>query len=101
MSSKSIKPSSTLRNDYNKVSSYCRETGEAVHITLNGSSDTVIISEEKYNEFLEQKMLLDLYETLGFDVSEKLLEAEKEHLLDTPKKELGSLLDELNKYLEE
>jgi len=43
-----IKPSTYLRNDYNKVSKMVRETAEPMYITRNGVGDTVIMSIEAF-----------------------------------------------------
>jgi len=51
-----IKPSTTLRHDYRKISAMAHETGEPIYITKNGEGDIVIMSFEAF-EKLKQKML--------------------------------------------
>ena len=60
-----IKPSTSLRNEYNDISMYCKETNEPVYLTKNGEGDLVVMSIEAYTH--REKML---------DLREKLLEAE-------------------------
>ena len=57
-----IRPSSDLRNHYSEISRQCRESKEWVHITVNGRSDTVIISEA---EFRQMRSELELLHMLG------------------------------------
>lgn len=45
-----IKPSSALRNNYNAISAYARETREPVFITVNGEGDGVFMSLEAYEK---------------------------------------------------
>ncbi len=44
-----IRPSEDLRNDYNSIIDYCKETNESVFITKNGHGDAVILSMESYD----------------------------------------------------
>ena len=43
-----IKPSTSLRNQYNEISEYCKATGEPVYLTKNGEGDLVVLSIEAY-----------------------------------------------------
>jgi len=38
-----IKPSAAIRQDYNKISKFCKETGEPVFLTKNGEGDLVVM----------------------------------------------------------
>ena len=57
-----IRPISTLRNNANEISEFCRREREPVYITKNGTGDMVIQNIEEYER---QQMLLSLYGKLG------------------------------------
>lgn len=50
-----IASSTSLRNDYTKVSAAAHETGEPIFITKNGESDLVVMSHEAFEA--REKML--------------------------------------------
>ena len=57
-----IRSSTDLRNNYNEISSFCRESREPVFITKNGLGDLAVMSMELFDEFnsrLELYRLLD------------------------------------------
>ncbi len=56
-----IKSSTDLRNNYNEISTFCRERREPVFITKNGQGDLAVMSMEVY-EMLSGK--LELYRLL-------------------------------------
>jgi len=56
-----IKSSTDLRNNYNEISTFCRESREPVFITKNGQGDLAVMSIETY-EMLNGK--LELYQLL-------------------------------------
>ena len=45
-----IRPSADLRNKYNEISKQCRETREAVIITVNGRGDTAVLGLQDYRQ---------------------------------------------------
>ena len=58
-----IKPSTTIRQDYNGFSKYCHEIDEPVILTRNGEADLVVMSHEAYRRMearikLQSKLLL-------------------------------------------
>lgn len=71
-----IKPSTTIRKDYNGFSKYCHELDEPVVLTRNGEADLVVMSHDAFRRMearikLQSKLL----------VAEKQL-AEGEQLLE-------------------
>ena len=54
-----IKSSTTLRNDYGKISAQAHKTGEPIYITKNGEGDIVVMSIDAF-ERREQMMMLQL-----------------------------------------
>ena len=81
-----IKPSTSLRNDYNDISQFCKQSGEPVFLTKNGEGDLVVMSIEQYT-----------YREETLDLREKMLTAEA-HRLSGAK---TYSLDEVNARLEE
>ena len=81
-----IKPSTSLRNDYNKISNLVKESSEPIYITKNGEGDMVIMNIE---DFHGREKLLDL--------KEKLLVAEEQRI----KGEDTLTLDEVYKKISE
>ena len=57
-----IRPISDLRNNANEISDFCRQTGEPVYITRNGTGDMVVVSIREYER---QQALIDLYGKLA------------------------------------
>lgn len=53
-----IRPSADLRNKYNELATYCKESNEAVYITVNGRDDTVLLSVAEYNQMVAELTLL-------------------------------------------
>lgn len=63
-----IRPSADLRNHYAEISRQCRETRRAVHITVNGRSDTVLMSAAEYEQMNAELTLLRLLAAAEEDV---------------------------------
>jgi len=85
-----IKPSTSLRNDYNMISDFCKTQNQPVFLTKNGEGDLVVMSMEAYS--LREEML---------DLREKLLTAEamrlqgaKTYSLDEVNAQLEALINE-------
>jgi len=53
-----IRPSADLRNHYNEISKKCKETREAVIITVNGQGDTVVLGLQDYKQMKAELELL-------------------------------------------
>ncbi len=57
-----IRPSADLRNHYNEISKQCKETRDAVIITVNGRGDTAVLGLQDY---YQMKSELELLKTLA------------------------------------
>lgn len=56
-----IKSSTDLRNNYNEISRFCRESREPIFITKNGRGDLAVMSIETYEMLIGK---LELYKLL-------------------------------------
>jgi PHD/YefM family antitoxin component YafN of YafNO toxin-antitoxin module len=63
-----IRPSSDLRNSYNKISKLCHQYNEPVYITRNGHGDLAVMSIETY-EMIAGKF--ELYKLLDEGINAK------------------------------
>ena len=68
-----IKPSTSLRNEYNDISRMCKEKKQPVYITRNGEGDLVVMD---IDAFERREALLDL--------RERLLDSEQQRLAGAP-----------------
>ena len=73
-----IKPSASLRNNYNDISDYCKKTGEPVFQTKNGEGDLVVLSIEAYER---REVMLNIREKL-LEVEESRKDGEKDYTLE-------------------
>ena len=51
-----IRPCADLRNNYNEISKICHQTMEPIYITKNGYNDLVILSNEAYEKYEEERI---------------------------------------------
>jgi len=56
-----IKPSATIRQNYNEIADLCRTTHEPVYLTKNGEGDIVVMDVES---FVRREKMLRLREEL-------------------------------------
>ena len=56
-----IKPSASIRNNYNEIASLCKESGEPVYLTKNGEGDLVVMD---IDAFTRREAMCRLRETL-------------------------------------
>ena len=80
-----IKPSASIRQNYNEIADLCRSTGEPVYLTKNGEGDLVVMD---IDTFARREKMLKL--------REELLAVEEDRLVGRA----GVTPDELDSYLE-
>ena len=80
-----IKPSASIRQNYNEIADLCKSTGEPVYLTKNGEGDLVVMDIEAFAR--REKML---------KLREELLGVEEDRLAGR----LGYTADELEGYLD-
>lgn len=80
-----IKPSASIRQNYNDIADLCRSTGEPVYLTKNGEGDLVVMDIESFTR--REKML---------KLREELLAVEEDRLAGRA----GVTPDQLDKYLD-
>ena len=64
-----IRPSAAIRQNYNEIANFCKETGEPVYLTKNGEGELVVMDIEA---FVRREKMLKL--------KEKLLDIERDRL---------------------
>ena len=79
-----IRPSATIRQNYNEIAELCKTTGEPVFLTKNGEGDLVVMDIEAYSR--REKML---------KLREELLSIEEERLHGEP----GFSIDDVTKMM--
>ena len=55
-----IKPSASIRNNYNEISKLCKSTGEPVYLTKSGEGDLVVMDIEAFSRREKMLALLDI-----------------------------------------
>jgi prevent-host-death family protein len=79
-----IKPSASIRQNYNEIAEICRSTKEPVYLTKNGEGDLVVMDVESFTR--REKML---------KLREELLAVEEDRIAGR----IGCSPDELETYL--
>lgn len=79
-----IKPSASIRQNYNEIAALCKSTGEPVYLTKNGEGDLVVMDIEAFSR--REKML---------KLREELLAVEEDRLAGRT----GVTIDELETHL--
>jgi len=80
-----IKPSASIRQNYNEIAALCKSTGEPIFLTKNSEGDLVVMDIEAFTR--REKML---------KLREELLAVEEDRLAGRT----GVTPDELDSYLE-
>ena len=83
-----IKPSTTIRQDYNGFSKLCHELDEPIVITRNGEADLVVMSHEAY-ERMQSRIQLQV----------KLLVSEKQISQNKPLIEHKEVIKRMQKKI--
>jgi prevent-host-death family protein len=73
-----IKPSASIRQNYNEIADLCRSTGEPVFLTKNGEGDLVVMD---IDTFTRREKMLKLREEL-LTAEEERLNGAKYHSVD-------------------
>lgn len=82
-----IRPSASIRQNYNEIADLCRDSQEPVYLTRNGEGDLVVMDIETFSR---REKMLDLREQL-LSVEEDRVAGSKEYTID----ELDKILDEV------
>lgn len=82
-----IRPSASIRQNYNEIADLCRDSQEPVYLTRNGEGDLVVMDIETFSR---REKMLDLREQL-LSVEEDRMAGSKEYTID----ELDEILDEV------
>ena len=85
-----IRPSASIRQNYNEISKLCKQTGEPVYLTKNGEGDLVIMDIEALTR--KEKML---------QLREQLLAVEEDRMAGVTGVTVDELDNELNRIIDE
>lgn len=86
-----IKPSASIRQNYNEIADLCRTTQEPVYLTKNGEGDLVVMDVES---FTRREKMLKLREEL-LAVEEDRLAGRVGYTLDEVAEKLDRIIDEV------
>lgn len=81
-----IRPSASIRQNYNEIADLCRRSTEPVFLTKNGEGDLVVMDIESFNR--REKML---------KLREELLAVEEDRMAGRT----GCSVEELDSYLDD
>ncbi|MCE5222997.1 type II toxin-antitoxin system Phd/YefM family antitoxin [bacterium] len=73
-----IKPSASIRKNYNEISELCKRTGEPVYLTKNGEGDLVVMDIEAFSR---RESMLRLRESM-ISAEEGRLNGKKGYLIE-------------------
>ncbi len=80
-----IRPSASIRQNYNEIADLCRKSGEPIYLTKNGEGDLVVMDIESFSR--REKMLR---------LREELLAVEEDRLHG----EAGNSIDDVASMME-
>lgn len=87
-----IRPSASIRQNYNEISELCKKTGEPIYLTKNGEGDLVVMDIEA---FVRREKMLHLREEL-LAVEEARLNGAREYSIDDVVSAMNSVITEVN-----
>lgn len=90
-----IKPSTSLRNEYNDISNICKRENKPVFLTKNGEGDLVIMSLDYY---VKREEMLDLREKL-INAEMKKMSGGKTYSIDEVEKRLTKIAGKADEEL--
>jgi len=64
-----VKPSTSIRHEYNAFSKHCHETQAPVVITKNGEADLVVMSVEAYQKIMARQRLGQMLAKVDRDIA--------------------------------
>ena len=64
-----VKPSTSIRHNYNLFSKHCRESNTPVLLTKNGEADLVVMSVEAYQRMMAQQRLGQMLAKVDRDIA--------------------------------
>lgn len=83
-----IKPSASIRNNYNEISQLCKETGEPVYLTKNGEGDMVVMD---IKAFSKRESMLKLREML-IEAEESRIRGDKCYTIEEVSNMMGKAI---------
>ena len=89
-----IRPSASIRQNYNEIADLCRDSQEHVYITRNGEGDLVVMDMETFSR---REKMLDLREKL-LSVEEERMAGSKMYTIDELDKILDDVIQEYRKW---
>ncbi len=87
-----IRPSATIRQNYNEISEMCKKTKEPIFLTKNGEGDLVVMDIETFNR--REKMLKLREELLA--VEEDRMNGSQGYSVSEVVQMMNNVIDEVN-----
>jgi PHD/YefM family antitoxin component YafN of YafNO toxin-antitoxin module len=85
-----IKPSTTIRQDYNGFSKYCHEIDEPVILTRNGEADLVVMSHETFRRMEARIKLQSKLLVAEKQVAEGMELIEHDQVMETTRRKINA-----------
>ena len=84
-----VKPSTSIRHDYNKFSKQCHEGQSPIVITKNGEADLVVMSVETYQKIMARQRLGQMLGRVDRDIA-----------AGKPMRDFEDVFDDINKRID-